>query len=123
MPDPTTAAWIAAACGSVASLVLVALTISTWRQWARTRDTRAAASALVDTHRARLDATIDQVADQAATIAVDSQELRDAIAQLRADVDHLTWLANRVPDARDDLRTALLDLVLPTKRQPPEETS
>ena len=102
----------------MALLVLIAVAATTWRQWTRTRDTRAAAHALVDTHRARLDVTMDQLAEQAGRVAADSVELQESIAQLRADVDHLTWLAAKVPDAREDLRTALLDLVLPTSRRP-----
>ena len=115
MLDAQTTAWIALGVGVGAVVAVAIIAVSVMRQWRVTARTRDAASALVDAHRAQLETTMDAIAEQAANVGEHGAELAGSVEQLRADIDHMTWLFGRIPEARDTLRTTLLDIVLPTK--------
>ncbi len=110
------APWAVVVSAALALAVSSATGWRTWRHWTRVSRTRQAAVALVDVHSDRLDAAIELANERVGTIADDGEQLAEALAELRADVDHLRWMAGRLPEARDDLQRELLDLVLPTQR-------
>lgn len=115
MLDPQVAAWIALGVGVGATVAVAIIAVSVMRQWRVTARTRLAASALVDAHRVQLESTMDAIAEQAADVGTHGAELASSVEQLRSDIDHMTWLFGRIPEARDTLRATLLDIVLPTK--------
>lgn len=105
----------AAAAALVASTVLVAVAATrAWRAWRRFSAVSDAARALLDVHRARLDATAESIGRSAGVLAADGEELAELVAALRADLDHLRWLLDRIPSERAQLRQVLLDFLLPT---------
>lgn len=114
MLEPAVAAWIALGVGIGATLVVSVAAFGLVRQWRATRRTQLAASALLDVHRERIEASIDTVAAQAQRVGNHGAELADSVEELRGDVRHLTWLLGRIPEAKDTLRETLLDIVLPT---------
>lgn len=108
------APWIALGAGVALLLVLAWSGLRAWRAWTRTRDTKDAATALVDLHVDRVEQTLDRITAHAAETGECGAELGAAVDELRAEVDHLRWLVGRIPAGRDQLRRELLDLVLPT---------
>lgn len=108
------APWLALAVGTIALAVAGIGGWRIWRTYRRVRQTRTAAVALIDVHRARLDAAIDLAGRGAGGLADGGEQLASSIADLRSDVDHLRWMLTRVPDARARLRREILDTVLPT---------
>jgi hypothetical protein len=116
MLDATVTAWVAAAVGGVAIAMVAVIALALTWQWRATRRTQDAAQALMDVHRARLDQSLDAVAQQADAIGERGADLARSVEGLRGDVAHLSWLFGRIPAARDSIREALLDIVLPTPR-------
>jgi hypothetical protein len=120
-PHLSAPAWLAVGCGVGAVLLVAYAGWRTWQAWRRLDLTRDAASALVEVHRARLDASIMSASDRVGTMADGGERLADALGELRADATHLTWMLKRVPDERARLRDALLELVLPSRSKVPSD--
>lgn len=110
----STAPWIALLAGLAAVAVATVTGVRAWRAWRRTRITRAAAVALLDVHRARLEACLDELGRRTGDVAVGGEELAECIARLRGEIRHLQWLLARIPQERERLSRELFDLLLPT---------
>ncbi len=109
------APWIVLATG-IFAIVVVGLTgWQAWRRWKRVSATQEAAVALLDVHRERLEAAIDQANERVGVIADGGEELAESLSELRADALHLRWMLGRVPAERERLRRELVELVLPTR--------
>ena len=108
------APWIALAAGVVSTIASGVFAWRAWRVYTSVEQTRQAAVALVDVHRDRLEDAIVRAGDHAGALADGGEDLAEAIAGLRGDVDHLRWLLTRIPEERARLKRELLDLVLPT---------
>ena len=109
--------WIVLVIAVLAGGCSAYMAMSTKRDWDRLQLTQRAAVALLDVHRDRLDAAAARASALTGELADDGEELAAAIAELRADADHLGWMLSRIPDERERLRRELLDLVLPTERR------
>ncbi len=112
--DADTAWWIAIGSATVTTLVVATTSWMAWRAWRRTSRTQAAAGALLDAHRARIDEALAVTATRTGALAEDSEQLAVSLGQLKADAEHLKWMLGRIPEGRDRLRQEFLDLVLPT---------
>ncbi|MCW2920940.1 MAG: hypothetical protein JWL76_814 [Thermoleophilia bacterium] len=108
------APFIALGCGVFAIAIIAAFGWQAWQRWKRVSATQDAAVALVDVHRARLDAAIDLANERVGANADGGEALAASLAELRADARHLQWMLERVPAERERLTRELLDLVLPT---------
>lgn len=113
--DPAVTMWIAVSLGVVAVTVAAWTTFGALRAWRDVRLTMDAAGALLDAHQAKLDATIHATGTRAGELADHGEELTSALAELSADTRHMRDMLARIPDASDELRREVLDLLLPTK--------
>jgi hypothetical protein len=120
VPDSLVAAavWIALGCALGALAVAAWAGWRAWQDWRRLRIVREAATALVDVHVARLEESVAVAGDRLGHVADHGEQLAESIAELRADVTHLRWLLDRIPAERARLRSAIGDLLLPTKERP-----
>jgi Flp pilus assembly protein TadB len=122
MPDALVDAspWIAIVAGVLAAALVAWSGLRTWRSWRRTRVTQQAARALVDLHVSQLDAAIGKLDAHMGALADGGEELADALGELRADVAHLRWLLEQIPEGRERLARELYELVLPTGGAAPD---
>lgn len=117
MPDviEQAAPWLAAATGIAAATVIAWTGWHAWRRWRELRIVHHAAVALVDVHAERLEASVQEASRATGVLAEDGEQVAEALAELRADVAHLRWMASRVGDERELLVRELVDAVLPTR--------
>lgn len=118
MPDSVAqlAPWVALACAVGAGAAAAWTGWAAWRRWRELQVVRRAARALVDVHAERLEASVQQASEATGQLAEGGDQLAEALAQLRGDVEHLRWLAARVGDERERLLRELADIVLPSGR-------
>lgn len=106
--------WIALAIGVLAGVLVASFGLRAWRSWRRTRVTQQAATALIDLHMAQLDTALGRLDGHMGTLADGGEQLADALGELRADVAHLRWMLEQIPEGRERLARELYELVLPT---------
>ncbi|MBC7460426.1 MAG: hypothetical protein H7287_03600, partial [Thermoleophilia bacterium] len=76
--------------------------------------TREPATALLDVHAERLMELTDTTRVHASTLGADGERVAASVAALQADVSHLRWLLDRIPEERARLRRMIIDILLPT---------
>lgn len=111
------APWLAAACALVATIVVASTAWTAWQRWRELGVVRRAAAALVDVHAERLEASVQEASRATGKLAEGGEQLADSLAELRADAEHVRWLATRVGDERERLVRELVDAVLPSSRR------
>ena len=106
--------------GAVAAAAVIAVALVTWgavaawNAWSRLWRTVDAASALLDVHMGAIDDRTQATADVVAAVATSTERAAAAWTSAIAGVRELSVLRSAVEDARGELHTALLDVLLPT---------
>lgn len=118
-PDSLDPMWLALATALVALIVNALLVVRVIRAFTAGRRTLDAAMSLIDVH---VDAVATQALDtvhRSGAAAAAGTRLAEAVSRLGASAAELRYLVGVVPRRKEELRRALLDLVLPTPRDFP----